>query len=211
MIINYITSIIIGYLCGCIQTSYLIGKLFKNIDIRKHGTKNAGGSNAVVVFGWAIGAFTVLFDILKATLAVYIVLDYLNLGVTSAFLSGIAAVLGHIHPFFMGFKGGKGFGSYVGMLIGFNPIFGISVFLGASLFTMITNYVALGTVIVVALCPIIVHLFPNVISNDVVPIEVLLALILISCYIIFKHLKNLRQIFITKDEITFWSVVLKKK
>ena len=210
MIINTITSIIIGYLCGCIQTSYLIGKLFRNIDIREHGTKNAGGSNAVVVFGWAIGIFTVLFDMLKATLAVYIVLHYCDDGVTSAFLAGTAAVLGHIHPFFMGFKGGKGFGSYVGMLIGFNPLFGISVFLGASLFTMITNYVALGTVIVVVLCPIVIHYFPDVIIHDV-QIEALSTLIFISCYIIFKHLKNLRQIFITKDEITFWSVVFKKK
>ena len=210
MIINYIISIIIGYLCGCIQTSYLIGRLFRNIDIREHGTKNAGGSNAVVVFGWVIGVFTVLFDILKATLSVYIILHFCDYGVTSAFLAGIATVLGHIHPFFMGFKGGKGFGSYVGMLIGFNPLFGISVFLGASLFTMITNYVALGTVIVVILCPIVIFFFPYVIVH-VIPVEALITLILISSYIIFKHLKNLRQIFITKDEITFWSVVLKKK
>ena len=60
MIINYIISIIIGYLCGCVQTSYLIGRLFRNIDIREYGTKNAGGSNAVVVFGWSIGVITVL-------------------------------------------------------------------------------------------------------------------------------------------------------
>ena len=129
-----------------------------------------------------------------------------------AFLAGAAAVIGHIHPFFMGFKGGKGFGSYVGMLIGFLPAFGISVFIGASLLTMITNYVALGTVLAVILCPIIVYCYPEIIYfTGGIPFEALIILILISSYIIFKHLKNLKQIFITKDEITFWSVVFKKK
>ena len=104
----YLYTILIGYLLGCFQASYLISKYFHGFDIRNKGTGNAGASNIVATLGWKIGFVTGVIDFLKATIAVWIVGDIFPENENLLFLkylAGCSAVIGHIFPFFMDFKG----------------------------------------------------------------------------------------------------------
>ena len=115
-----------SYLTGSIPTSIIIGKAAKGIDIREHGSGNAGGTNVYRVLGWKYALVVVAFDVFKGWLptAVYATslqnLPIQDIGVIQI-LCGFAAVLGHIYTIFAGFKGGKGVGTVGGMLIALFP------------------------------------------------------------------------------------------
>ena len=152
--IRYIISVIIGYLFGCIQTSYFIGKIIKKTDIRSLGNGNAGASNATKVFGWKYGIIVALIDIIKP-IASIILIHYLWNNILAAdeliflkFLNGLGVILGHNYPFFMKFKGGKGTASLIGMLIAIDIKIAIIGIVLIVLTTIITDYIALGTTLV---------------------------------------------------------------
>ena len=141
---------IIGYLMGNIQAAYLLGKTLKKVDIRTLGKGNAGASNAVESLGWKFGLAVALIDILKGVLSVVLVkvLFELSLDKQGAFLlylNGYFAILGHIYPFFMNFKGGKGTATLVGILFGFHPLYGLIGLLVIISVTLISDNVILGT------------------------------------------------------------------
>lgn len=120
IIAKYSFSIILGYLLGCINPAALISKI-KKTDIRKDGTGNLGATNVGLHFGKAAGAFVMIFDMLKAVLAVKIT-EWLFPQIRLARLvAGCSAVLGHIFPFYLKFKGGKGLASFGGMVLAVNP------------------------------------------------------------------------------------------
>lgn len=151
---QYILAIIIGYLLGNIQASFLLGKFFKNIDIREEGTSNAGASNAVIVMGWKFGVATFFIDMLKAASAMWIV-SYLTNGNTDlAVLAGVMAVVGHIYPAFMGFKGGKGIASILGIILGLNGYLTIILYPTIVLGSIITNYLSWGELLILVLFPV---------------------------------------------------------
>ena len=111
---RYILPVLLGYLLGCSHMAYYIGKL-KKLDIRSAGSGNLGASNATVLFGWGSGVLVAVHDIGKAFAAVLLAkwlfpdLEYAGAA------AGVACVLGHIFPFYLEFKGGKGLASYYGV------------------------------------------------------------------------------------------------
>lgn len=111
-----IISILLGYLLGSISPAYILGKLLKGIDIREHGDGNAGGTNTKNVLGWAPAVIVVIFDLTKGVLAMLIAWK-LGLSIPFIYASGFAAILGHIAPFYLGFRGGQGAATAVGMLL----------------------------------------------------------------------------------------------
>lgn len=111
-----ILSLLVSYLFGSISFSFIFGKL-KKIDLRKKGTKNLGATNAWLVLGPKIGVITGILDILKGTLAVIIAVLF-NLTELFVYLSGISAIIGHIFPFYLNFKGGKGMSTSFGVVVG---------------------------------------------------------------------------------------------
>ena len=117
---------VIGYIVGSIQPSYFIGKI-KGIDIREHGSKNAGAANTTMTLGWTLGLSTGIFDVLKATFCVMLTAYIFNSPDFSflPFLSGSMAIIGHNYPFYMGFDGGKGTASVIGIMLGFDPMWGL--------------------------------------------------------------------------------------
>ena len=162
-IVPILTSIIVGYFMGNLMASYLITKWVMGFDIREHGTGNAGGSNSFMIMGWKNGLIVGIIDILKAFIAVYIVkimypahadLDLLMM------IAGSMAVVGHIFPFFMGFRGGKGMACFMGMCLGINPIIGLYVILGTILLTVITDYVAVASMCAYVFLPIFLAFCP---------------------------------------------------
>lgn len=147
---DYIIVAIIGYLFGNIQAGYLLGKLVKKIDIRTLGQGNAGASNAVESLGWKFGAVVAFIDILKGIFAVLLVKHLFSVGFNKdgallLYIAGYFAILGHIYPFFMNFKGGKGTATLIGMLLGMNPLYGIIAMFIIAGVTFASDYIAIGT------------------------------------------------------------------
>ena len=147
---DYIIVALIGYLSGNIQSAYLLGKLVKKVDIRTLGQGNAGASNAVEFLGWKFGAVVALIDILKGIFAVLFVKYLFSVGFNKEgalllYTAGYFAILGHIYPFFMNFKGGKGTATLIGMLLGMNPLYGIIAMFIIAGVTFASDYIAIGT------------------------------------------------------------------
>lgn len=137
---GYIFSVILGYLLGCSSMAFYIG-LVKKKDIRTAGSGNLGASNATVLFGWGAGVLVGLHDILKAVLAV-VLARWLFPGLTYAgAAAGIACVIGHIFPFYLKFRGGKGLASYFGMTLALNWKLALAVMAVVVLATLIKNRV----------------------------------------------------------------------
>jgi len=113
--------ILAGYLLGAIPFSYIIGYLFKGIDIRRYGTKNAGTSNVFLVVGTFPAILAMIGDIAKGSIAVLLPL-WLGMPYYVAILAGIFAIIGHCYPIFLGFKGGKGMATAFGVLIPLAPL-----------------------------------------------------------------------------------------
>ena len=109
--------LLIAYLLGSLSPSYFIAWL-KGFDLRKKGTKNLGASNAFLVLGKFYGVLVCLFDVSKGILAVLLAY-YFGLTETFYYLAGLSAVLGHIFPFYLNFKGGKGVATAIGAVISF--------------------------------------------------------------------------------------------
>lgn len=151
---DFIIAAVIGYLLGNIQTSYILGKYVRKVDIRTLGQGNAGASNAVESLGWKFGAVVAIVDVLKGVAAVLLARQLFNAGFNAQgapilYIAGYSAVLGHIYPFFMNFKGGKGTATMIGILLGMNPLYGLIGILIIIATTFITDYIAVGTLALV--------------------------------------------------------------
>jgi glycerol-3-phosphate acyltransferase PlsY len=112
----WVLSAIIGYIIGCISFGYITGKIFKGRDIREVGSGNAGTANVIRNYGWVPGLITFAGDVLKGVVASLIGF-YLSGSWEGACIGGLAAVLGHIWPVFLKFKGGKGVATSFGVFL----------------------------------------------------------------------------------------------
>lgn len=183
---NYIFCILIGYVLGCINPAYIVSRL-KGFDIRSKGSNNAGASNAMITMGWGAGVFVALFDIAKACCSVLIATALFPEHAYAGYVAGVASVLGHIFPFYMKFKGGKGLASYMGLLLALNWKFFLVAAVAIALITLITDYIAIGTLTVVVAFPIFCYF------THVVWIAVGIICIA-SATVIFKHIVNIKKI-----------------
>ncbi|MFR5071242.1 MAG: glycerol-3-phosphate acyltransferase [Bianqueaceae bacterium] len=150
-----ILCIIIGYALGCIQTAYIIGKLYKKIDIRDYGSGNAGATNAMRVLGMRIGVLTLAVDALKAILAV--VVTALIFGYDNKYLllyAGIGVVLGHNYPFYMKFKGGKGVAATLGIVAAVDFRLLLLAGIPALLLLLTLKYMSVASLTFVLLLPL---------------------------------------------------------
>lgn len=148
-----VISLAVGYLFGLFQTAYIYGKM-NGIDIREHGSGNAGSTNALRVLGKKAGVIVLLGDVAKTVLAVAAVrllfgrqdTDWLPL---LGLYAAAGAILGHNFPVHLGFKGGKGIACTAGLVLTLGPVvtaFEASTFL---LTVLLTGYVSLGSILVV--------------------------------------------------------------
>ena len=183
---EYIVTSLLSYLLGSINTAYFIAKA-NGFDIRERGSKNAGASNVKVNFGWPLAILTCLCDMAKAIIAIRLS-SYLFPGnEIIPFLAGAIAILGHIFPFYMGFHGGKGFASYLGMLIGLNWKLALVVMAVTGIVSLLSNYIAVGTLAVLAIAPIY-YIYTKA---DPASIAIITA---ISAFIAYKHRINVQRI-----------------
>lgn len=205
-VIYIIIGLIISYLIGAVPYGFLVPKLFKNIDIRDHGSGNVGSTNVVRVLGAKYGVLVFLLDCFKGALPILIVryfiagtslhplLNYIDI-YDIAIIYGVFAALGHIYSVFIKGKGGKAVATGVGAVIALNPILGLS---GIALFFIVaysTKYVSIGSV--VASFGVGIGLWGYAIfeNNVLVQIVNLTAISLMIVLIIIKHRKNFVRLY----------------
>ena len=192
-LIHSISSLLIGYLFGCFQTSYFISMLVNKEDIREIGSGNAGASNITSEMGWGFGFLTGLIDVLKAFIPAKLVLIIFPQAYQETelmVLAGTGAVFGHIFPFFMDFRGGKGVACYIGMLLAVNWQLGIATIFILLFITSITDFVSIASLYLYLMIPILVYL-SGTYSNLVLICTLLLLLVgILKHQINFQRLRN---------------------
>ena len=182
VIVAYIVMCLIGYIMGCSNMAYYLAQQ-KGVNMFAKGSGNPGASNAVLLMGWRAGALVAVHDIGKAVLAVGLA-RLLFPGVAGiSEVAGAACVLGHIFPVFQKFRGGKGFASYIGMMLMLNWKIGLLILAAVVLITVISDYLVLGTTFTVVSLP--VFLFVTAAGWIA-----LVAVCLATCVIIYKHKEN---------------------
>lgn len=210
IVVNIIITIV-AYLLGSIPTSVWISRAFFNIDIREYGSGNAGATNTFRVLGVKAGIVVFIVDILKGFIAVNLIHftkyyiphsgDYINIQL----LLGIAAMLGHIFPVYVGFKGGKGVATLFGVIcaISFYPTL---IMAGIFFLTLIlTRYVSLSSMISGFSFPVLII----VIFKETTPTLVIFSLIM-AVLMLFTHQKNIERL-LRKEEKKANLPKLKKK
>ncbi|MFQ6058979.1 MAG: glycerol-3-phosphate acyltransferase [Anaerolineae bacterium] len=148
-----ILAIILGYLLGSIPASYILGRLLKGIDIRQYGSRSVSGSNVWVhVARWGV-VVVGLFDIAKAALPTWLALQW-GLGLPGAAMAGLAAMAGHNWSIYLGFTGGRGLGTSLGVLLVLAP-WGTVLVLGSLGLGALLRNVPLAAGVGMALLPIV--------------------------------------------------------
>jgi acyl phosphate:glycerol-3-phosphate acyltransferase len=132
-ILDAVLAALLAYLLGSIPSAVWIGKRFHNIDVREHGSGNAGTTNTIRVLGWTTGIPVLLIDIAKGWLASMLPVFFHLASSGSALMTnlqlitGIIAIIGHIFPVFAGFRGGKGVATVFGVFLALQPLLTICV------------------------------------------------------------------------------------
>ena len=186
MIKCIIICIILGYLIGSFNPSYFIAK-FKGFDIRSAGSGNAGGSNALITMGKKVGAFCCIFDVLKAAFAVRLAI-YLFPEVELGYsVAAVSCILGHMFPFYMGFKGGKGLACLGGSILGYSPkLFAVMLAIEL-LLAFIVNYICVVPITASVAFPVIYGVLENNAYGALV-------LAIATAAMLYKHMENLHRI-----------------
>lgn len=196
----FILILFLSYFTGSTPTSIIVGKLTKGIDIRDHGSGNAGGTNVFRVLGWKPALIVVLVDVFKGWLptAVYATycINYFNFGDVGILqiLCGFSAVLGHTYPFFAGFKGGKGVGTLGGMLIALFPVAIPLCLIVFAITLILTGYVSLGSIIASSSLPVFLFILPVLTSITPPPLSLLIFSLLIPWFVIYTHRSNISRL-----------------
>jgi glycerol-3-phosphate acyltransferase PlsY len=158
--------IVLAYLIGSIPTAVWVSKNIFGIDIREHGSGNAGATNTFRVLGSKAGSMVMLVDVLKGFIAVKLALfshlttfsePFVNLQI---FL-GLAAVVGHIFPIWAEFKGGKGIATLFGMILSIQPLVAVSLVLVFMLMLFFTRYVSLSSISASLAFPLLILVIVN--------------------------------------------------
>ncbi|MBQ9782999.1 MAG: glycerol-3-phosphate acyltransferase [Clostridia bacterium] len=181
---NYLLLILAAYLLGSLNPAALIAKI-KHKNLRKHGTGNLGATNVMLNFGKGFGVLVMLFDMAKAALAVAVARQLFPANPELAgLLAGSSAVIGHVFPFYLGFKGGKGLAAFGGLVLAFDPPTFLFLLILGVLLMLVINYSFALPFSAAILFPILTG-----IHHRSLPIALLAAAI--SALILFKHAGNL--------------------
>ena len=211
------TIIILAYLVGSIPTSIIVSKLSHGIDIREHGSGNAGGTNVMRVLGWKKGLLVILLDALKGAFAVVVIarlhyggLPFQNVSPFDDFtlvqiIAGIAAVIGHIWTVFASFRGGKGIATALGMLL---MIITVDMLVAVGIFVVvvtISRYVSLASILAALSIPFTLIFRENILHDHIHSYGTLLPFVAaVSLLVVFTHRKNvMRLINGTESKISF--------
>jgi len=197
---DFILFAISAYLLGSIPTAIWLGKAKYGIDVREHGSNNAGATNTFRVLGKKPGVVVLFIDILKGFIAVFLPFIFgigewgSNHLIEVQLVAALCAVSGHVLPIFANFRGGKGVATSLGVIVGVHPIAaGICVAVFLIVF-VISKYVSLGATIAACCFPILLAFYFKVDSVWLLSFSVLL-----SAVVVYVHKKNIGRL-LRKEE-----------
>lgn len=185
-------AIVAGYLLGSISFSYLYGRLFKGLDIRKHGSGNAGATNTLRVLGKGPAILVLALDVLKAIAAVWIGKWAGSGEPWIPVLCGLSVIIGHNWPVFFGFRGGKGIATTIGVMATLCFLPALYAGIIAILLIALTRYVSLGSLLFTALLPFFIWAMDR-------PTEYLWASIVIGVFAFVRHRSNIVKLVKGKE------------
>lgn len=186
--IGVLPWILASYLVGAIPTSYLVVRIVKGQDLRKVGSGNLGATNLYRVLGWRYAVPVALFDMLKGALPVVVFGPRAGGGAVLALGLGAAAVVGHVFPVFLGFRGGKGVATGAGVVLGLAPLAFLAAFTTWAVVVKLSGYVSLASVLAAAVLPPAVYLLhPD--RRPMIGLFIILATLIIAL-----HRKNILRL-----------------
>ncbi|MFW5995389.1 MAG: glycerol-3-phosphate 1-O-acyltransferase PlsY [Spirochaetia bacterium] len=201
-VLHLAAIILFGYLLGSVPTSIVLGRIFFKTDIREHGSGNAGGTNAVRVFGWRAGALVILIDVAKGALAVLLVSRLPRFpGMETSLLSadatalaaGLAAVAGHIWTIFASFRGGKGVATAAGMVAGLYPVAFVATIPIFVIAVAVTGIVSVGSISVAIGFPLVLLILERTGVSHASPLLMGVS-VAIGVLILFTHRSNIGRL-----------------
>jgi glycerol-3-phosphate acyltransferase PlsY len=194
-VIYILLEVVAAYLLGSIPSAVWIGKMLYGIDVRQHGSGNAGATNVIRVLGYKAGIPVLLFDVFKGWLAVQLavwlpvpglsqeLMIYVRIGMA------LAAVLGHVFPVYAGFKGGKGVGTIAGVGISLFPLAILLVLVVFILVLAVTHYVSRASIIASIAFPLVVFFIIGVRHPGLIGLSLVVAV-----FIPATHRKNIQRL-----------------
>ena len=195
MYLPILIIVLIAYLLGSIPSSVWIGKIFYGIDVREHGSGNAGTTNTIRILGYKAGIPVFIIDALKGWLAVFltkIIFGYfpsIEMPEYMPIVSAVAVVLGHIFPVFAGFRGGKGVATLLGVGFGLIPIPAL-IALGIFIAVLLCfGYVSLASITAAVTLPVVTYFF--VMPDN---IFLLLLTIAVAVFVPITHRQNIKRL-----------------
>lgn len=175
---------IAAYLIGSIPTGLLIGKYIYHKDLREYGSKNIGSTNAYRVLGKLPAFFVFLGDVLKGVIGVALFIPHTEL----MLLGGVLAIVGHNWPIFLGFKGGKGVATGLGVIVTLAPdisLIAIAIWL---VIVLISKYVSLGSILAAISVPISMYVLDK-------PVSYIIFGILTAVFVVYRHKANIIRLY----------------
>jgi glycerol-3-phosphate acyltransferase PlsY len=193
--LTILAVLFLSYLAGSFPTSIIVSRLIKGIDIRDHGSGNAGATNVYRIVGWKAALIVVVVDVGKGVLAT-VLISQLRIGgipdiAPSLFriFAGVSAIIGHSYPIFAGFRGGKGVATGAGMVMGLYPLIFL-ICLGVFVIIVIfTGTVSLASMMAAITLPVSVYLLQG---NTDKPL--LIFSLVIPFFIIYTHRENVSRL-----------------
>lgn len=197
-------GLLVAYLVGSIPSAVWVGRTFYNIDVREYGSGNAGATNTFRVLGRKPGIVVLIMDILKGFLAVklaFIMGDYDSQSpefIDYELALAVCGIMGHIFPVFVGFRGGKGVATMLGILIGIHPQAAVICALSFIVTLYLSGYVSLSSMISGIVFPIVIMVFYS--TNSSINIFSLAVAILI----LVTHQRNIERIIRNEESRVKW-------
>ena len=181
--------LVASYIVGAIPTSYLAGRLFRGIDLRKHGSRNLGATNVYRTLGWKYAIPVGAVDIAKGAVPVLVFAPQASGSQLFALACGVVAIVGHVFSIFVRFRGGKGVATAAGVMLGLAPAaLGVAVVVWL-LVLKLSGYVSLASIAAAAIFPLAVYLLERPDGPEILWLDALVA-----AAIIWLHRANIRRL-----------------
>ena len=184
--LDFMVAAAISYLLGSIPNGLILGKTIWGVDLRQHGSKNIGATNAWRTIGKAGGISIFALDFLKGAISAYLGL-HLGGSELAGIICGLLAIAGHSWSIFLSFKGGKGVATGLGVIAALMPTVTLIVFAVWFAIVYFTGYVSLGSIIGAALVPILALFFG-------LHTEFLVLGLIAAVFIIYRHKSNIERL-----------------
>lgn len=187
---EYLATALAAYLVGAFPTGFILGKLLGGIDVREHGSGSTGATNVLRFLGPGASALVLLGDLAKGFLVAYTAGSMVGTPIAQC-VAGLAAIAGHCWPVYLGFRGGRGVATGLGVVYAMNPLMGLALMLSGVITILLTRYSSLGSLVgTVGAVP----LMAVAVLLEIEPAEYLWYVVPGAVMVVYRHWGNIRRL-----------------